>query len=123
MHPNGAFGLPPLLIVALFLDGWTTAIEAIQQADSSAWAAVAWQALANNVLGFGAWTWLLARNTAANVTAVALLVPVFGMGAAAVVVHEPLPPWKLVAALLVVGGLAVNQFAQTRQPAPNGHAK
>jgi O-acetylserine/cysteine efflux transporter len=38
----------------------------------------------------------------------ALLVPVFGMGASVLLLGESLPTWKLVAAALVMGGLAVN---------------
>jgi O-acetylserine/cysteine efflux transporter len=37
-----------------------------------------------------------------------LLVPVFGMGASSWFLGESLPAWKLVAAALVMGGLAVN---------------
>jgi O-acetylserine/cysteine efflux transporter len=36
------------------------------------------------------------------------LVPVFGMGASALMLAEPLPPWKLLAAALVLCGLALN---------------
>jgi O-acetylserine/cysteine efflux transporter len=39
-----------------------------------------------------------------------LLVPVFGMAAAALWLGEPLPGWKLAAAALIIGGLAVNLF-------------
>jgi O-acetylserine/cysteine efflux transporter len=38
----------------------------------------------------------------------ALLVPVFGMGASTFWLGESLPMWKLTAAALVMGGLAVN---------------
>jgi O-acetylserine/cysteine efflux transporter len=38
----------------------------------------------------------------------ALLVPVFGMGASALLLAEPLPAWKLTAAALVMGGLSLN---------------
>jgi O-acetylserine/cysteine efflux transporter len=38
----------------------------------------------------------------------ALLVPVFGMGASALLLAEPLPAWKLIAAGLVMTGLALN---------------
>jgi O-acetylserine/cysteine efflux transporter len=38
----------------------------------------------------------------------ALLVPVFGMGGAALMLDESLPPWKLAAAALVMTGLALN---------------
>jgi len=36
--------------------------------------------------------------------------PVFGMSASAMLLEEPLPAWKLQAALLVVSGLAINLF-------------
>jgi O-acetylserine/cysteine efflux transporter len=35
-------------------------------------------------------------------------VPVFGMGASALLLGEALPAWKLIAAFLVLSGLAVN---------------
>jgi O-acetylserine/cysteine efflux transporter len=35
---------------------------------------------------------------------------VFGMAASALWLGEPLPPWKLGAAALVMGGLALNLF-------------
>jgi O-acetylserine/cysteine efflux transporter len=38
------------------------------------------------------------------------LVPVFGMGASALILAEPLPGWKLLAAALVMAGLAFNVF-------------
>ena len=54
------------------------------------------------------WAWLLARHPAATISPLSLLVPVFGMGASALLLHEPLTPWKLTAALLVLSGLALN---------------
>ena len=60
------------------------------------------------MFGYGAWAWLLARHPAAQVAPTALLVPVFGMGASALWLGEPLPGWKLGAATLVLAGLALN---------------
>ena len=59
-------------------------------------------------LAVPAWAWLLNRYAAASVTPMALLVPVFGMGAAALWLGEPLPAWKVEAGLLVMAGLIVN---------------
>ena len=39
-----------------------------------------------------------------------LLVPIFGMGAAAFFLSEPLPFWKILAAGLVITGLVINLF-------------
>ena len=84
------------------------ALESLRTADAAAWAAVAWQAWGNSLFGYAAWGWLLARHPAATITPMALLVPVFGMGASALWLDEALPPWKLIAAALVMAGLALN---------------
>jgi O-acetylserine/cysteine efflux transporter len=80
----------------------------VQQADSLAWAAVAWQAWGNSIFGYAAWGWLLSRYNAATITPMALLVPLFGMGCSAWWLGESLPAWKLGAAALVMAGLALN---------------
>ena len=77
-------------------------------ADAAAWAAVLWQSVGNTIFGYTAWAWLLARHPAATISPLSLLVPVFGMGASAMLLGEPLTSWKLTAALLVLGGLALN---------------
>ena len=105
---SSAFAVPPLFALSLAFEGWDAASAALRQADAAAWAAVAWQAWGNTLFGYAVWGWLLARHPAATITPMALLVPVFGMGASALWLSEPLPPWKLAAAALVLAGLAVN---------------
>ena len=105
---SSAFAVPPLIGLSLALEGWDVAAAALRTADATAWAAVAWQAWGNSLFGYAAWGWLLARHPAATITPMALLVPVFGMGASAMWLDESLPPWKLAAAALVMAGLALN---------------
>lgn len=107
---SSLFAVPPLFALALIFEGGPRIVEAVAAAGPLVWAAVAWQAVGNTMFGYGAWGWLLARYPAASVAPMALLVPVFGMGAAALFLGEPLPPWKLLAAALIIGGLAVNMF-------------
>jgi O-acetylserine/cysteine efflux transporter len=114
---SSLFAAVPLWLVTWAVDGRARVAESLVHAGGAAWAAVAWQAVGNVLFGFGAWSWLLARHTAASVTPTALLVPVFGMTASALVLHEGLPGWKLLAAALVMGGLAVN-LAATRPRRP-----
>ena len=82
---SSLFAVPPLVALSLALEGWPAVRAGLVAAD-----------------------WLLARHPAASVTPLALLVPVFGMGASALWLAEPLPGWKISAALLVLGGLALN---------------
>ncbi len=101
------FSAPPLFMLSFLFEGAPAAGEAIRSASLEGWAAVAWQAIGNTLFGYAAWGWLLQRHSAAAVSPIALLVPVFGMGASAVWLAEPFPLWKLAAAALVMAGLAI----------------
>lgn len=112
---SSAWAVLPLTALSLWLEGGPAAVgQAVAHASLGAWGVVAWQAVGNTLFGYGAWNWLLARHAPATVTPAALLVPVFGMGASAVALAEPLPAWKLGAAALVMGGLALNLWAARR---------
>ncbi|HEX3097502.1 MAG TPA: EamA family transporter [Usitatibacter sp.] len=99
------FAVPPLLALTLVLEG-SAAWNAIAAAGLGAWSAVAWQVVGNTLFGWAAWSYLMARYDAAVVAPYALLVPVFGMGASALLLGEPLPAWKLAGGALVVAGIA-----------------
>ena len=103
-----AFAVPPLLVLSLVIEGPARIGAALAHADATAWASVLWQALGNTLFGYAAWGWLLARHPAATITPMALLVPVFGMASSLWWLGEPLPAWKMAAAALVLGGLALN---------------
>jgi O-acetylserine/cysteine efflux transporter len=105
------FSLPPLFVLAFVVHGSDAVVHSLQAATFAGWAAVLWQAVGNTLFGYGAWNWLLARHPAAVVTPSALLVPIFGMSASAWLLGEPLQGWKLLAAALVIGGLALNLYA------------
>ncbi len=105
---SSIFAVPPLLLLSLWLEGWPAIHAGLLSATWGTWVAVLWQSVGNTLFGYGAWAWLLARYPAASVTPLALLVPVFGMGASALWLREPMPGWKIGAALLVLGGLALN---------------
>lgn len=107
---SSLFAVPPLIALALIFEGGPRIFAVVAAATPTVWAVVVWQAIGNTLFGYGAWGWLLARYPAATVAPTALLVPVFGMGGAALWLGEPLPEWKLSAATLIVGGLAVNLF-------------
>ena len=105
---SSLFAVPPLLALSFALEGWPRIAAGLHDADALTWAAVLWQSLGNTIFGYGAWAWMLARYPAATVSPFSLLVPVFGMGASAWLLAEPMPPWKLGAAALVLAGLALN---------------
>jgi O-acetylserine/cysteine efflux transporter len=102
------FSAPPLFALAIAFEGWSAVSEGIASADARMWAAVLWQSVGNTIFGYASWAWLLARHPAATIAPLSLLVPVFGMGASAVLLGESLTSWKLTAAVLLLGGLALN---------------
>ena len=101
------FAVPPLFALSWWMEGPQAMASGVMQASVGVWACVLWQAIGNTLFGYGVWNWLLARHPAATITPMALLVPVFGMGASALSLGEPLPVWKLAAGALVLCGLVV----------------
>jgi O-acetylserine/cysteine efflux transporter len=111
---SSLFAVPPLAMLTLALEGGEAGWQATTHAHWDAWGALIWQAVGNTLFGYAAWNWLLTRYDAAVVTPYALLVPVFGMGASALLLGEALPPWKLVAAAMVMGGIALITLVRPR---------
>ncbi|MBL8524619.1 MAG: EamA family transporter [Betaproteobacteria bacterium] len=105
---SSLFAAPPLFVLSLMFEGWPAIETGLWNADAATWAAVLWQSVGNSLFGYAMWGWLLARYPAATVTPMALLVPVFGMAASSLFLAEAMPLWKIIAMVLVMGGLAIN---------------
>ena len=106
-----AFSIPPLVLISLFFEGGAAHLwDVTLAAPIGAWVGVLWQSWGNTLFGYAAWGWLLSKHPAAVVAPAPLLVPIFGMGASAFFLDEPLPAWKLMAASLVIVGLIINLF-------------
>jgi O-acetylserine/cysteine efflux transporter len=115
----------PLLLISLALDGPSAVAAALLGLDRTGIGAVLYIGLGATIVGFGLWGRLLRRYPAAVVAPFSLLVPVFGMSAGALLLGEPLSPIRLIAAALILAGLAVlalpvrNSRAASREtPAP-----
>jgi O-acetylserine/cysteine efflux transporter len=104
---SSVFAVPPLLALCFAFEGAASSWHSVAAAHGDAWLALLWQVIGNTLFGYVAWNWLLTRHDAAIITPFALLVPVFGMGASALLLDEPLPLWKISAAALVMAGLAL----------------
>ncbi len=83
------YAIPPLIAMALIFEGgWPTIRESVTNAPIGASLGVFWQSWGNTLFGYGAWAWLLSNHPAAVVAPAPLLVPIFGMGAAAFFLDE-----------------------------------
>lgn len=116
------FAIPPLLGLSLWLEGPAAIASGIARATPVTWASVLWQSVGNTMFGYSCWAWLLSRYPAATVSPLSLLVPVFGFGSSALLLGEPLPPWKIEATVLIMAGLAVNLLWRPRKAAISGEA-
>jgi O-acetylserine/cysteine efflux transporter len=115
---SSAFAVPPLLALSFAFEGAPAMAAGLRAADLGTWAAVLFQGWGNTLFGYGAWNWLLGRHPVATIAPLSLLVPIFGMSGSAWLLGERLPAWKLAAAALVLGGLALNALApRLRAPA------
>ena len=100
----------PLLALSLAVDGAAPLVGLAHPSLRLA-GSVLVVAYAGTVFGFGLWARLLAHYSAATVAPFALLVPIVGMVAGAVVFGEPVRPVELLGCVLVMAGLVLNMVS------------
>lgn len=100
----------PLTLLAGLTSGWDRVLNTLTHGGWAFWGAVVFMGLGNTVLGFGIWAALIQRHGASRVAPLSLLVPVFGMLASVLVLHEGFPAGKAAGAALVFVGLIVHVF-------------
>jgi O-acetylserine/cysteine efflux transporter len=101
---------PPLAVASLLIEGPGAWAQAAAQFNWVSAGAVFFNSYPNTIIGFGIWSMLMRKYPAAQIAPFTLLVPVTGMIASALMLDEPLQWWKITAGLLVLAGLAMNQF-------------
>ncbi len=111
---SSLFPAPVLFALSLMLEGWPAIAQGVGAAVPATWLAVLWQSVGNTIFGYGAWGYLLGRYSAASVAPFALLVPIFGLGASALLYDEALPLWKLAGAGLIIAALAIGLVRMPR---------
>ncbi len=104
----------PLLALSLLLEGPERDLAALRSLDWSGAAVIGYVAWVSTVFGFVAWSYLLRRYPASAVAPFSLLVPVFGMSSAALVLGESVSGLRWLAAVLLVGGVALTSLAPAR---------
>lgn len=97
----------PLALASLALEGPARIGHSLTHLGMPAILGTAFTVYLSTLVAYSLWSWLLARHPATTVTPFALLIPIIGMLSSAVFLGESLPGWKLLAALLVIAGLAL----------------
>ena len=110
----------PLLLASWVVEGPVVGWDALRAAFTPAGVpgllAVAYIAGLATVLGTGIWTTLMRRHPAGVVAPYSLLVPVVGMGLAALVLGERPSAVELVAAAIIVGGVLLGTPRAVTEP-------
>ena len=106
----------PLLALSLAFEGPAAVGDALAGIDLGGVGAVAYIAFAATTLGWGLWAFLLRAYSAGTVAPFSLLVPVFGLGFAALLLGEPLTVRTVIAAVRVVSGVLLTQRAPRISP-------
>jgi O-acetylserine/cysteine efflux transporter len=110
----------PLLLASLLFE--TGQWQRIVAASPMGWAAILYNAFISTVLGFGLQGYLIKHYSPNVVTPYSLLVPVFGLITGYLLLGETPQPISVVAALLILVGLAYPRYGRrlasfTREPA------
>jgi O-acetylserine/cysteine efflux transporter len=100
--------VPPLPMLGLSVLIETDApLATIAALSLKGWLAVLYVALASTVVGYSIWGTLMSRHRAAQVTPFALMIPIVGMGTAALVLGERITGPEALAAAVVLAGLVL----------------
>ena len=107
----------PMLFAASWImeDGQ---IEAVRQANFWAYFAVAYQAIAVVVIGYGCWYWLLQRYQMNQVMSSTLLVPFFGVLSGVIFLGERLTVNLILGGIMTIAGVGIIILRRPRTTAP-----
>jgi O-acetylserine/cysteine efflux transporter len=106
----------PLFALSLAFEGPGEIGDALSSLDWGGVGAVAYIAFMATTVGWGLWAYLMRAYSAGTVAPFSLLVPVFGLGFAAVLLGEELTVRVVVAGALVVSGVFLTQRAPRISP-------
>lgn len=104
------FAFFPLALCALAIEGPDAVMQSVTDIGAASLLALAYIVYLSTFFAFTSWNRMLALYPAASVAPFTLLVPVFGMASASLLLNEAYPAWKFLATLLIIAGLALNQF-------------
>ena len=107
---------PVMLALAVAQDGPAVVVHSIVHISWRSLVLILYQAYPATLYAFVVWSHLVRRHSASAVSPMATLVPVVSMALGAVCLGETITAWKVGAAVLVLGGLALNQRALSAAP-------
>ena len=120
--------IPPLPMLALSFGvegpsaGWDSLTSSLDGNGPLALAGLAYIVILGTVAGSGLWTALLSRYPAGMVAPFSLLVPIVGIGASWLVLHEEPSVLSLIGGAVVIAGAAATQVSGRVRPSTLSHS-
>ncbi|MDE1168247.1 MAG: EamA family transporter [Pseudomonas sp.] len=108
----------PLFALELLLNGTQGFTSLATQLDNAAITSILFQVYPNTLFAYWVWNTLLNQYSVSTVAPLTLLVPVFGMLGSILIFNEAITPDKVVAATLILLGLAVGLYGRWLRPTP-----
>lgn len=100
----------PFMLSSYVLDGPQLMFQSLIHIDLTTILSLVYLAFVATIIGYGIWGSLLGRYETWRIAPLSLLVPVFGIGSAALLLGETLSALQLVGAVLIMAGLYINVF-------------
>jgi len=115
----------PMLLVAFIWEGPDRIGASLLTMVDAHWAiaGLLYTCLLGTVVGSGIWTWLLSRYQASAVAPFSMLVPVFGLGAAGLVLGERVNATEFVGCILVLLGVIIGSRVSIARHSPPTSAR
>jgi O-acetylserine/cysteine efflux transporter len=110
---SSLFSPIPLAGLSLMLEGPQSLAKVFTDLSWLSVAALAYLVVMSTLIGYGMWNRLIMQHGASRIAPFSLLVPVFGLASASIFLGERFTVRDSVAALLILGGLAVHSFGGT----------
>lgn len=107
---SSMFAPAPLLALDVAFHGLEGLRALPAQLDAVTIASILIQVYPVTIFGYWVWNSLLKRYPVSEVAPLSLLVPVFGLAGSVLIFHEAVPATKLLAVVLIVGGVAAGFY-------------
>lgn len=99
---------PPLLILSFLMEGPEVILSSLQNFTLTSLGVTFYLTYIATLFGYGLWSWLIHQQPLSTIAPFTLLVPVIAIISCVLILKEPLQSWKVIASLLVLGGLSIN---------------
>ncbi|HVR61462.1 MAG TPA: EamA family transporter [Polyangia bacterium] len=98
----------PLFVLSLIFEGRAAIAQSLRTLSWLSVGALAYLVVLSTLIGYSVWNHLIVKHGAGRVAPFSMLVPIFGVSSGAIFLHERFTSQHVLAALLVLVGLAIH---------------